>query len=242
MKSPVIVSTIERRLLVNYRLDPEAAARVLPRGMRPDLATGYAVGGICLIRLSGVRPPGVPGRCGLRTENAAHRIAAVWDTPSGPQRGVYIPRRDTSSGLTALLGGRVFPGEQHRARFDVREGLDRMCVGFRSGDGATSAAVEVRPAGRWAGSLLFDDLETASLFFRDAPVGFAARDSGSELDGVHLGTGDDWQVLPTELISVESTYFGDDARFPRGTAFPDSALLMRDMAASWSARPVPSCC
>ena len=242
LKSPVIASTIERRLLVNYRLDPEAAARVLPRGMRPDLANGYAVGGICLIRLSGVRPPGVAERCGLRTENAAHRIAVVWDTPSGPQRGVYIPRRDTSSALTAMLGGRLFPGEQHRARFDVSEEAQRMRVGFHSADGCASAGVEVRPAERWSASVLFDDLETASRFFRDAPVGFAARVSGSGLDGVHLGTGDDWRVLPTELISVESTYFGDTARFPRGTAHPDSAFLMRGVAANWTARPTPACC
>jgi hypothetical protein len=238
----VIASTIERRLLVNYRLDPEAATRLLPRGMRPDLANGYAVGGICLIRLGGVRPQGIPARCGLRTENAAHRIAVVWDTPAGPLRGVYIPRRDTSSALTAFLGGRVFPGEQHHARFEVREHPQRMRVGFRSADGHASARVEVRPADGWNASVLFEDVESASRFFRDAPIGFVARESGPELDGVRLGTGDDWRLLPMELISVESGYFGDTARFPSGTAHPDSALLMCDVSARWSPHPAPACC
>lgn len=70
-----MASTIERRLLVNFRLDPEAAARILPAGMRPDLVHGYAVGGICLIRLAKLRPVGFPSVVGIRTENAAHRIA-----------------------------------------------------------------------------------------------------------------------------------------------------------------------
>jgi hypothetical protein len=50
VSSPAIASLIARRLLVNYRLDPEAAARVPPPGMRPLLRHGHAVGGIRLIR------------------------------------------------------------------------------------------------------------------------------------------------------------------------------------------------
>lgn len=241
MRTPTIASRIERRLLVNYRLDPEAAARILPSGLRPDLASGFAVGGICLIRLGQLRPRAVPARFGLRTENAAHRIAVVWDGPRGPQRGVYIPRRDTSSALTASLGGRVFAGEQHRAEFEVCESADRLRVGFRGRDGKAGARVEVVPGERLRGSLLFGDLEEASRFFRDAPTGYAARESRPGLDGVTLDTGR-WEVTPTDLISAESAYFADPALFPRGTAQPDSALLMRDIEARWSAEPAPACC
>ncbi|MEA2492488.1 MAG: hypothetical protein QOJ29_399 [Thermoleophilaceae bacterium] len=38
---------------------------------------------------------------GLRSENASHRIAVEWDTAVGIRTGVYIPRRDTGSGLNA---------------------------------------------------------------------------------------------------------------------------------------------
>ena len=240
MRAPAIASTIERRLLVNYRLDPAAAARILPHGMRPDLAGGFAVGGICLIRLGRLRPRPVPAPFGLRTENAAHRIAVVWDGPGGPRRGVYIPRRDTSSALTARLGGRVFAGEQHRAEFEVCESDGRLRVGFRAKDGGASARVEVRTAEEFSGSALFGDLEEASRFFRDAPTGYAARATGSGLDGVTLDTAG-WEVTPTDLISVESSYFADAELFPRGTAQPDTALLMRDIEAGWNAEPPPSC-
>jgi hypothetical protein len=89
-------AVVERRLLVNYRTDPDVTGRLLPAPLRPQLHNGYAVSGICLIRLGRLRHRGLPGM-GLRSENAAHRIAVEWDTPDGPACGVYIPRRDTNS-------------------------------------------------------------------------------------------------------------------------------------------------
>ena len=234
-----IASLIERRLLVNYRIDPEAVARVLPEGMRPELCNGHAVGGICLIRLGALRPAGLPGRLGLRTENAAHRIAVLWDGPDGPVRGVYIPRRDTDSRFTTLAAGRLFPGEQHLAKFEVDEEPDTLSVGFTGRDGGASAAVRVRVADRLRGSELFPDLATASAFFRDAPGAFAARSKGPELDQVDLRA-EGWAVSATVLEHVESSFFEDPDRFPPGSAVPDCALLMRDVEAVWQSGPARS--
>ncbi len=61
MKIPAIRGVIERRVLVNYRVDPAALQRVLPGDFRPLLVDGYGIGGICLIRLGQIRPAGVPG-------------------------------------------------------------------------------------------------------------------------------------------------------------------------------------
>src|SRR4051794_8558964 len=98
---------IERRLLVNYRVDPAALAGLLPTGLRPQLVDGQAAAGICLIRLGSLRPKGLPAWVGITTENAAHRIAVEWDDKDGTRTGVFIPRRDSDSRLTVLLGGRV---------------------------------------------------------------------------------------------------------------------------------------
>lgn len=236
VRAPMMASVIARRLLVNYRLDPGAAARILPRGMRPDLANGYAVGGICLIRLTRLRPAGLPAALGVTTENAAHRIGVVWDGPRGEQRGVYIPRRDTSSRLTALVGGRVFPGEHHRARFEVREAADRLGIEFTGADSAVRVEVGVGIRRTAFSSALFDDVSAASDYFRDAPIGRSARESGDELDSVRLTT-HHWALEPTVLLSAESSFFADPARFPAGTAEPDSALLMRGIPALWAPEP-----
>ncbi len=135
MSTSTIKATIERRILVNYRVDPDALSMILPKSFRPALVGGFGVAGICLIRLGGTRPAGLPAALGITSENAAHRVAVEWDTDDGPVTGVYIPRRDTSSHLGALFGGRVFPGWQHRARFRVEEGEGCYRVDVSSYDG-----------------------------------------------------------------------------------------------------------
>jgi len=89
MKMPAVEGIIERRLLVNYRVAPGALAGILPAPFRPKLVGGYAIAGICLIRLASVRPRGLPAGLGLRSENAAHRIAVEWDADGRSHDGVF---------------------------------------------------------------------------------------------------------------------------------------------------------
>ena len=92
---PVLAGVVDRRLLINYSVDPGVIAAILPRPFRPQLVRGRAVAGICLIRLRNMRPAGLPSWIGLTSENAAHRVAVEWDGPDGIRNGVYIPRRDS---------------------------------------------------------------------------------------------------------------------------------------------------
>ena len=62
-----------------------------------------------------------PGTLGMTTENVAHRFAVEWDEGGVTRSGVYVPRRDSSSGVSALAGGRLFPGSHLRATIRVRE-------------------------------------------------------------------------------------------------------------------------
>lgn len=236
MRPPRMSSVVERRLLVNYRVDPEAAASLVPPPMRPQLVGGWAVAGICLIRLGQFRPSRLPGWIGLRSENAAHRIAVEWDGPQGRATGVYISRRDSGSVANVLAGGRLFPGEHSLARFDVRETTQDLHVAFASHDEALSVSVDVRTAERFQGSELFADLAQASDFFRHGSAGFSATRGGQYLDGLELQTSS-WHVEPVEVCSVRSTVFDDRDRFPPGTAVLDCALLMRQVPVSW--HPLP---
>jgi hypothetical protein len=124
----------------------------------------------------------------LRSENAAHRIAVEWDGPQGRQTGVYIPRRDSGSVVNVIAGGRLFPGEHHRAMFDVNETAQDLHVAFASADGTTRVSVDVRTAQRFLGSRLFTDLREASDFFRRGSVGFSVTRDGQRLDGLELRT------------------------------------------------------
>jgi hypothetical protein len=238
MKLPAVSSVIERRLLVNYRVDPAAAARLLPGGQRPQLVRGWAVAGICLIRLGGLRPRWAPAWSGLRTENAAHRVAVEWDAPSGTRAGVYIPRRDSDSLVSVLAGGRLFPGEHHRARFDVRENAADLHVAYASADGTTRVSVDASVARELNGSELFDDLDGASEFFRQGATGFSGTSDQGRLDGVELNA-ENWVAQPADVHAVSSSFFEDRSVFPQGSAKLDCALVMRDIPATWCALALP---
>ena len=49
MRIPVIRGVIDRRILVNYRADPDVLARVVPEPFRPKLINGAGMAGVCLI-------------------------------------------------------------------------------------------------------------------------------------------------------------------------------------------------
>lgn len=235
MRLPQLAGEIERRLLVNYRVDPRTLTDLLPARYRPQLVDGLAVAGICLIRLGSLRPRGLPSLLGVTTENAAHRIAVEWDEDGTLQRGVYIPRRDSSSRLTWLLGGRAFPGTHSYARFRVEETDDELKVAFCAQDG-TEVDVHVAVEPSLSGSRLFADVADASRFFEQGAVGLSPGRDPSRLEVVRLTT-EAWHVEPCQVISSRSTFFDDAARFPAGSATIDSALVMRKVPVLWDALP-----
>ena len=129
MRLPVIQGVIRRRILANFRIDPEVMQREIPARFRPKLQNGWAVAGICLIRLEHIRPKRLPEIVGLNSENAAHRVAVIWDEAGDAREGVFISRRDTNSQINHLLGGQIFPGEHHAAHFSVNESRIRIEFG-----------------------------------------------------------------------------------------------------------------
>jgi uncharacterized protein YqjF (DUF2071 family) len=232
MKVPALVGVMERRLLVNYRVDPDVAVRHVPPPFRPQLVNGWAVAGICLIRLGQLRPRGLPSALGLRSENAAHRIAVEWDTPAGRATGVYIPRRDTAARLNVAAGGRLFPGEHHHARFRVSEAAGRAHVAFDGDDGTTGVDVTVDAVSTLSPSALFADLAEASSFFESSPHGYSATRCPGVFHGIALST-NAWQVTAAQVSAVRSSWFDDPDCFPPGSATLDAALLMHDVPVTW---------
>ena len=233
---PSLSGEIERRLLVNYRVDPAVIGPLLPAPFRPQLVDGAAVAGICLIRLGAMRPTGLPAWIGRRSENAAHRVAVEWAAPDGTRAGVYIPRRDTDSRLNVAVGGRLYPGQHHRARFRVRECETEVAVAFAARDGSVDVDVAVRVTAELAGSKIFADVSAASDFFERGSLGYSATGQAERLDGLQLQT-NAWKVEPVEVLSARSSYFDDPAVFPPGSVELDCALIMRRVPVRWSALP-----
>lgn len=234
MRLPTIKGTIRRRILVNFRVDAETMQKQLPSPFRPKLQDGMAVAGICLIRLEHVRPKMLPEIVGLSSENAAHRIAVLWEDKDGVTReGVYIRRRDTNSPVNLALGGRLFPGDQHRARFRVGEAGDEIKLAMKADDGE----VEVKLAGKIADMLpqtsIFPSLDAVSAFFEAGSLGYSPRGDCDKLEGMTLQT-KEWRVEPLAIESVFSSYFANESAFPKGSIEFDNALIMRDLDSQWN--------
>jgi hypothetical protein len=234
MQMPKVHGVIRRRLLVNFRVEPALMQRNLPSPFRPKLHEGHAVAGICLIRLEEIRPKRFPRLIGLSSENAAHRVAVVWEDANGPHEGVYIPRRDTGSLLTHLAGGRIFPGEHQRAAFRVHDTGDTIELKMNSADGLVQVDVAGSMAADLPATSIFRTVNEASAFFEPGVVGYSATASGQRLDAVVLKT-HAWRVAPLSIARVSSSYFLDERVFPAGTVSFDCALIMRNIAHEWHA-------
>lgn len=231
-----IQGIIERRILVNYRIDPTAIEALLPAPFKPKLVEGQAIVGICLIRLNKMRPHFGLNVCGLRSENAAHRIAVEWEENGKHHEGVYIPRRDTSSLLNHWLGGRLFPGKQNLASFNVKEEVTEnqgsYHIEINSQDRQISVALDafIDPVKGLENSL-FNNLEEVSKFFYDGRTGYSPSATHKTLEGMTLESAS-WDMIPLTVTRLHSSFWESYD----GLVF-DSAVLMRDIRHHWEKEP-----
>lgn len=196
-----ITGLIDRRILINYQVDEAVVKNILPKPFSPLLVKGKGIVGICMIRLKHIRPKLFPKYLGISSENAAHRIAIQWDQSGETKTGVYIPRRDTSSRVNSLVGGKLFPGVHHFSDFSVNEDARVFKVGFKNNDG-TSLRIEAEKTERWNAESVFDDLKHASDFFENGSYGYSPS-SKQHFDGLWLKT-KRWDVFPLDVHSVYS--------------------------------------
>lgn len=233
---PIIHGLIDRRILVNFRVPPDVIRKLLPPYFQPKQVRGWAMAGVCLIRLKGIRPNGFPLPCGITSENAAHRIAVEWNENGVRREGVFIPRRDTSSALQALAGGRIFPGHHHLADFDAVEHADDFELQMQSRDGSAVVEISAHRADKIPATSIFASLDEASDFFARGSIGYSATANPNCCDGIELFT-TRWQVEPLDVQFVRSSFFEDKDRFPRGSIRFDCALLMRNIEHEWHVLP-----
>ncbi len=196
--------------------------------------------GICLIRLKQLRPRWLPAFAGIASENAAHRIAVEWDDGGEKRCGVYIPRRDSSSRLSWLAGGRLFPGVHHFSRFRVHESGEDYSVEVTNGDG-TRVAVAGRVATELRDESVFASLTQASEFFACGALGYSATGCPGVFDGLELRTLK-WRIEPFEIHRVASSFFNERSVFPAGSVHFDCALLMRNVEHEWHGRAALTSC
>jgi hypothetical protein len=215
--------------LINFTADPKDVKKILPSPFRPKLYKDKAIVGICLIRLKDLKPKGLPDFVGVCSENGAHRIAIEWDEDGQIKQGVFIPRRDTSIRLNTILGGKLFPGKHHLAKFNVIESNQNYHIDFTSSDD-TYISIDAKEAKEFDKNSIFKTLEDVSNFFENGAVGYSPN--GKKFDGLKLETYN-WKVKPLEVGNVKSSFFENELIFPKGSIKFDNALLMTNVEHEW---------
>lgn len=227
---------IDRRVLLNYRIDPDALKRVLPPPFEPKLYAGYGIGGVCMIRFKELRPRFAPRWLGIGSENAAHRVAVQWEQDGERKEGVFIPRRDTNSWFNKTLGGRVFPGIFQRSQFEGQDTDATISLRIVRADGGTEIAFGGHVVESLPETSVFPSLQAASEFFSLGATGYSATHSEGHYHGMELHSLN-WTIAPIAIDEAQSCFFDDPQRFPSGTAELDCALIMRGIEHEWRSRP-----
>lgn len=234
--APTLRGVIDRRILVNFRIVPEALESVLPDKFRPRTVAGpegpRAIGGICCIRLRDMRLRGFPAAVGVTSENAAHRIGVEWDEDGTTKTGVYVPRRDTSSRLNSLVGSHTF-GRHYHADFTVAEDGSNYELRMENRTEGVSMSVSATETDTVPPDSIFPNLSAAFRYHECGAIGYCPSPDGTQLNGIELAT-DEWHVNPLAVEEVHASFFETEISADAVTF--DNALLMRDIGHEWRPR------
>lgn len=102
-------------LFIHWRIEPHQAARVLPRGLEPDLFDGSAWVGLVPFTMTRVRPLGI----GLPTAQAFHECNVRTYVRHGGDAGVYFLSLDAASALAVCAAKWIYRLPYHRAHIEM---------------------------------------------------------------------------------------------------------------------------
>lgn len=190
------------------------------------MRNGYAIVGVCLIGLEQIRPKGLPAAIGLTSENMAHRVAVQYPVDGSKRDGVFVWRRDTDQRLVSLLGGRLFPGLQGHATFDINEREHGVTFHALTSGGEADVSVDVDIRQDWRPTPAFGTFGQVSEFFRRGSCGFSCGADGN-LERMELRTLE-WNMTPLDVHSWRAPFY--QSRWPVEL---DGALIMRRVAHEW---------
>lgn len=240
---PVIEGTIRRRILLNYSVDPEAMGRLLPEPFKPrvHINNGIArsIAGVCLIQFDHLRPKGIPGMFGMSTENAACRFAVEWESEGSTCYGVYVPKRETSSMVTAFAGGKVFPGQFELASFDSFQEGNHYQVSVRKDGDEPHIFFDGDVVEEFPSNSIFESYDEAREFLLQAAVGYSPGSNPTGLDGIELRL-IDVGMEPMTIRRASMKYLEDSEHFPPGSSKLDSAMIMRGLRHEWHPTAAPA--
>lgn len=209
---------VQCRYLMVYRVDPAVAAPLLPEGSSPHVFRGSTLIVLCYTHLVGASSRLLPRWLRGQSDHLAWRIPVVRDGV----RGVWIPRRDTSSWVSVRFSGALSQGTYHLARFELEDGEGRLRLRVSAG-GEEVLYLAAEHAGELRGSL-FSTTRQAHEYLAEAGAVNPPDPLAPALDRLDVGTGN--TVEPLLVRELRIPRFEDVGLFPRGSVEFDCCLRL----------------
>jgi|GEM_PF-1202959 Uncharacterized conserved protein (COG2071). len=222
-----VTGVCDRRVILNWRVDPKLIAKQLPHPFRPRLVNGKAIVGIDVLKLFDMRPTGFPSFAGFATENAVDRISVEWEEGGSTVQGLFVPNRYSPSAVNALVSiARLFPTVFKHATFDFEERNGKFRISLIMG--GNRLEMEAKESDQLEAKSVFKTAQSASDFHRDSKISYSPSHDSDIFDAVYLKTLD-WNATPLKVHSLSYTFI--ERAYP-GAEF-DSALIMKSTRHEW---------
>ena len=226
-------------LSINYRVQPDALAALLPAPLEPEIHKGRGWVQVLVSSLRDLRPPGLPALFGTCFYQVSYRAAVRYRDAGGTsRRGGYFVRSETNHPVMRAVGNAL-------AEFKFHDFGAADVVMLRDGDRLT---VGVDPEPAFPDGRLVTVVDTRH---RTAPPPGSSWSSLAELHdplvecydalGVDAEQGhlyiltidrDPWNARFVEPQSVYSEYF-DTGPLGQGAAEMDSVLHLEECRYRW---------
>lgn len=146
---PPVRARLAERLIFNFRLPPEAMARLLPvPWLAPQIVNGFGIASFCLLDLRGITVAPLPTALGLPSVSCAPRFGVLDLSASPPRPAVYVTERWTSSAFGSWFTSLGFSAQHPHAHATWRRtgGVTEVSIVSRKRGPVVSARVRAEDA------------------------------------------------------------------------------------------------
>lgn len=141
---------------LNYAVDPERLAALLPKPLEPEVHEGSAWVQLLVSRLRDMRPQGMPALFGVNFHQVSYRAAVAYRGHHGTRRGGYFLRSETDHAVMRAVGNALVEFKFHDfegAHISLSRKGDALALSIDPSDaknksGSVRATFDVRPLSR----------------------------------------------------------------------------------------------
>jgi len=222
-------TTFRTCFLVNFGMEPDLLASLLPSPITPDVHNNEAFLSIVISDLRDMRPTFLPKGLGFNFAQIVYRAIV---TCNG-ERGVHFLRSDADNRIMCLTGNLFSFFHFNHAKISYFRNQDQHCIDVKTRDGVADISAEYgiqKSTNETPASSVFSSLEDAKHFFAELYVAF------STLPGYTTAVRIDrtnWDVSFVSDKKATYSFMNGSSYFPKGSTRLDSIFYVEDLFYHW---------